>query len=125
MGWNLDSGLPIYSQLIEQLQCRIVSGAYVPGSRLASVRDLANEASVNPNTMQRAMTELERLGLIYTERTNGRYITENKELITMTKKQIALEKIGSFIAQMKELGYKTEETLELMEEASREGKGNE
>ena len=125
MGWNLDSGLPIYSQLIEQLQCRIVSGAYVPGSRLASVRDLANEASVNPNTMQRAMTELERLGLIYTERTNGRYITENKELITMTKKQIALEKIGSFIDQMKELGYKTEETLELMEEASREGKGNE
>lgn len=125
MGWNLDSGLPIYSQLIEQLQCRIVSGAYVPGSRLASVRDLANEASVNPNTMQRAMTELERLGLIYTERTNGRYITENKELITMTKKQIALEKIGSFIAQMKELGYKKEETLELMEEAGREGKGNE
>lgn len=125
MGWNLDSGLPIYSQLIEQLQCRIVSGAYAPGSRLASVRDLANEASVNPNTMQRAMTELERLGLIYTERTNGRYITENKELITMTKKQIALEKIGSFIDQMRELGYKKEEMLELMEEASREGKGNE
>ena len=125
MGWNLDSGLPIYSQLIEQLQCRIVSGAYVPGSRMASVRDLANEASVNPNTMQRAMTELERLGLIYTERTNGRYITENKELIAMTKKQIALEKIGSFIDQMRELGYKKEETLELMEEASREGKGNE
>ncbi|MEA4814080.1 MAG: GntR family transcriptional regulator [Oscillospiraceae bacterium] len=125
MGWNLDSGLPIYSQLIEQLQCRIVSGTYAPGSRLASVRDLANEASVNPNTMQRAMTELERLGLIYTERTNGRYITENKELIAMTKKKIALEKIGSFIDQMRELGYKKEEMLELMEEASREVKGNE
>ena len=120
MGWNLDSGRPIYSQLLEQLECRIVSGAYVPGARLASVRDLANEASVNPNTMQRALTELERLGLVYTERTSGRFITEDGELIAMTRKQIALEKIERFIAQMQELGYKKEEMLRLMEEAGTE-----
>jgi GntR family transcriptional regulator len=120
MGWNLDSGRPIYAQIIEQLQCRIVSGAYAPGARLASVRDLANEASVNPNTMQRALTELERLGLVYTERTSGRFITENGELIAMTRKQIALEKIERFIAQMQELGYRKEETLKLMEEAETE-----
>ena len=77
MAWNLDSDRPIYAQLLERIQLQIVSGIYGPGDKLPSVRDLAAEASVNPNTMQKAFAELERSGLIETKRTSGRFVTED------------------------------------------------
>ena len=77
MAWNLDADKPIYAQLVEIIQMQIISGQYRAGDRLPSVRELAAEASVNPNTMQKALAELERNGLIYTQRTSGRMVTED------------------------------------------------
>ena len=81
MEWELKSDRPIYTQLLEELKRRIVSGYYKPGEKLMPVRELAQEAKVNPNTMQKALVELEELGLIYTERTNGKFVTEDEKLI--------------------------------------------
>ena len=81
MAWQFDSGRPIYTQLLEQIRILIISGRYPAGSKLPSVRDLAAESSVNPNTMQRALAELERSGLIYSQRTSGRFVTEDEELV--------------------------------------------
>ena len=81
MAWELDSDRPIYAQLVERIQTEIVSGYYPPGGKLPSVRELASVAAVNPNTMQKAFAELERSGLIVTQRTNGRTVTEDVEKI--------------------------------------------
>ena len=97
MGWQLDKDRPIYIQLVEELQSRIVSGRYPPGSKVASVRDLAAEAAVNPNTMQRALAELEQNGLLRAERTSGRFVTEDAALIASVRKELAREKIGAFV----------------------------
>lgn len=105
MAWNLDSDRPIYAQLLERIQLQIVSGTYGPGDKLPSVRELAAEASVNPNTMQKAFAELERSGLIVTKRTSGRFVTEDKDMITQIRTQLAKEEALSFIEKMKELGF--------------------
>ena len=84
MAWQFRNDIPIYTQLIAQIQQRIVSGALLPGERLPSVRDLAAEAGVNPNTMQRAMMEMEREELVYSQRTAGRFVTEDGERIRPT-----------------------------------------
>ena len=85
MAWELDADRPIYAQLVERIQKEIVSGKYQPGEKLPSVRDLAAVAAVNPNTMQKAFAELERSGLIVTQRTSGRAVTEDTELIGNTR----------------------------------------
>ena len=85
MPWNLDSDRPIFLQIIEKIQLDIVSGIYQPGDKLPSVRELAQEASVNPNTMQKALSELERTGLVYSQRTSGRFITEDTSMIQRLK----------------------------------------
>ena len=85
MPWELDNDRPIYLQLMERIQQDIVSGIYKPGDRLPSVRDLAVEAAVNPNTMQKALSELERSGLVYSQRTSGRFITEDTRLLDEMK----------------------------------------
>ena len=78
MGWKIDDGRPIWTQLKEQMIKRIVSGTYSSGEKLPSVRDLAGEAGVNPNTMQKALAELERMGLVYSQRTSGRFVTDDE-----------------------------------------------
>ena len=87
MPWKLDADRPIFIQLVELLQMDILSGKYKPGDKISAVRDLAQEAAVNPNTMQKALTELERLGLVYTERTSGRFVTKDENLIMNLKKE--------------------------------------
>ncbi len=99
----------------------IISGRYAPGQRLPSVRDLAAEAAVNPNTMQRAFMELERIGLVYSVRTNGRYITEDTTMIEELKNSVAKEKINEFLTAMQGLGYKQEEILSLMQNTLKGG----
>ena len=79
MRWEFSNDAPIYTQLIQQIKVGIVAGVFPPGERLPSVRELATEAGVNPNTMQRALAELERDGLVYSQRTAGRFVTEDKE----------------------------------------------
>lgn len=114
MAWNLDSDRPIFLQIVERIQMDIISGRYAPGDKLPSVRDLAGEAAVNPNTMQKAFTELERTGLVYSMRTSGRFITEDITMIEELKSSLAKEKISEFLELMQNLGYENEEILSLM-----------
>ncbi len=116
MAWELNSDRPIYSQILEKIQTRIICGIYQPGERLPSVRELAAEASVNPNTMQRALSELEHSGLIITQRSSGRMVTEDTQMIQGTKREIAIAEIKAFFANMRELGYSSEEILQLINE---------
>lgn len=122
MSWNFVSDRPIYTQLLEQIRLRIISGQYPPGGKLDSVRDLAAEASVNPNTMQKALSELERSGLIYSQRTSGRFITEDENMIKQLKEEIAVRQVDEFLRAMKELGLNPEETLELLQKEIKEMK---
>ena len=114
MAWDLDNGRPIYAQLVERIQMQIVSGLYPPGSRLPSVRELAAVAAVNPNTMQKAFAELERSGLIVTQRTNGRTVTEDAELIRDIRAGLAQEHVENFLTRIRELGYTGQEAVELL-----------
>ena len=114
MAWNLNSDRPIYAQILEIIQMRIVSGIYRPGERIPSVRELAAEAGVNPNTMQKALSELERSGLVIAVRTSGRVVTE--EMIRQTKTALAREQVREFIDRMKRLGFNKEEVVELLEQ---------
>ena len=109
MPWNLNSDRPIFLQIVERIQMDIISGKYKPGDKLPSVRDLASEAAVNPNTMQKAFSELERTGLVYSQRTTGRFITEDTVMINELKASFAKEKITEFIALMQQLGFSKEE----------------
>ena len=120
MAWSLDSDRPIYAQLLERIQLQIVSGTYGPGDKLPSVRELAAEASVNPNTMQKAFAELERSGLIVTKRTSGRFVTEDKDMITQIRTQLAKEEALSFIEKMKELGFEKNDILALLSAVAEE-----
>lgn len=117
MTWDLNSDRPIYSQLVDKIKMDIVSGLYKAGDKIPSVRELAADASVNPNTMQKALAELERSGLLYSQRTSGRFITENQDLIDEIKEQIADEQIILFFERMKQLGYKKDDTLKLIDNA--------
>ena len=114
MKWQFSSDAPIYSQLIAQIKVGIVTGAFPPGERLPSVRDLAAEAGVNPNTMQRALTELERDGLVYSQRTAGRFVTEDQSMIASAKRSLAESHIQTFLRAMAHLGYDREEILTLL-----------
>lgn len=122
MPWNLDSDRPIFMQILERIRVDIISGRYQPGDKLPSVRELAAEAAVNPNTMQRAFAELERTGLVHSKRTSGRFITEDREMIEALKADIAKEKIQLFLDSMEQLGYDKEQILALMSRTL-DGKG--
>ena len=112
MKFEFDNNIPIYIQLVEQLKIYIISGNIKPGEKLPSVRDLALDTKVNPNTMQKALVELEELSLIYTERTNGKYVTEDKTLINKYKKEYANELTKKYFISMNNIGLKKEEILE-------------
>lgn len=122
MPWDLKSDRPIYSQLIEQIEIKICSGIFVPGSKLPSVRELAQEAAVNPNTMQKALSRLEEDGLLYTNRTSGRFITEDTKMIEQTKQKLAQEQISEFLEKMKSLGFGKTETLSIITSMLKEAK---
>ena len=121
MPWNLDNNRPIYLQLVERIQMDIVSGVYHAGDKLPSVRELAADAAVNPNTMQKAFTELERSGLVYTQRTNGRYITEDQERISRVREELARECTQSYLSNIRRLGYEREQALALAQKILEEG----
>ena len=114
MGWNFQADRPIYAQLMEEIKRRIISGVYKPGEKMPSVRDLAAEASVNPNTMQRAFAQLEQEGLLYTQRTSGRFVTEDEERIMDMKNELAKELIRDFWKNMEQLGFGRQQTLTLL-----------
>lgn len=120
MPWDLDNNRPIYIQIMERIQLDIVSGVYKPGDRLPSVRELALQAAVNPNTMQKALSELERSGIVYSKRTSGRLITEDESMLKRLKTELAEEHIHAFLEKMDKLGFSKEEILTLTQEQLKE-----
>lgn len=122
MAWDLKSDRPIYTQLIEKIEQKIFSGEYPLGSNLPSVRDLASEASVNPNTMQRALAKLEEEGLIVTHRTRGRTITEDANMVKQAKNKLAQTQISEFLEKMQLMGFNKDEVLILITDMLKEMK---
>jgi len=118
---QFQSNLPIYLQLVHIFKHRIVSGELQSGSKLESVRDLAIQFEVNPNTMQRALSELERDGLVYAERTSGRFITQNVGLIHEMQFALADEITEQFFQQMKSLGFSEQKSVELLQNKIKKG----
>jgi len=118
--YSFTNDKPIYAQLLDTFIIAIVSGELPSGSKLDSVRDLALSAQVNPNTMQKAMVELERLELVRTERASGRYITDNIERINQMKKELAQKEIETFMTKMKSLGLDKTEIIKLLDSAENE-----
>ena len=116
MNWSITGDRPVYLQLIEQMERAIVAGEYEAGARLPGVRELAAEAAVTPNTMQRALQELEARGLVNTQRTAGRTVTEDATRIAQLRRQLALRQADAFLNAMRALGYEKPEALALLEE---------
>ena len=114
MEYQFTNDKPIYLQLMDVFKVAIVSGELPKGQRLESVRDLAVIAKVNPNTMQKALSELERIGLVRTERTSGRFITDDEELILSMKNEIAEKEITVFLEKMKKMGITKDAVVKLI-----------
>ena len=115
MSWEFQDHLPIYAQLMDTLKRRIITGRYLPGEKLPSVRELAAEAGINPNTVQRAFSELEREGLIYTQRATGKYVTENSDEIKSARQALAKTQVAEFLSNMQSLGYSVGDVIVLLQ----------
>ena len=120
MTWEFKDNRPIYTQLVEQITLKIVSGEYKIGEKLPSVRDLASEATVNPNTMQKALAELERRGLVYSVRTSGRFITQDCNIIKDTQTTLAKDEIKEFLEKMQKIGFDKNRLLTTLKEVIKE-----
>ena len=120
MNYSFDNERPIYIQLVEKLMIEIVSGKLKPGERIPSVRELALALKVNPNTLQKALSELETEGLIFTERTNGKFVTENSKLIENKKKEMAKKVVSKYISDMKNIGIDFNEATKYLKDIGKE-----
>lgn len=116
--------IPIYMQIIDKIKHEIVSGERLPGSRVETVRDMAQDMGVNPNTVQRAFAELEREGLMFTERTSGRYITDDAELIKKIKEELIFSSIADFVSHMRKSGFTDDDIVRLVKKYIEEDGGN-
>lgn len=112
MEWNFKNGIPIYTQIVDEMTMRIASGQYPPGGKLPSVRELALEAGVNPNTMQRALAELERRELVHSERTSGRFVTEEEEILNTLHEDLAKRYFEEFADKLHKIGMSGEDIAE-------------
>ena len=120
MDWQFDNNLPIYTQIVYKFRLAIASGELKPGEKLAAVRDTAFQAGVNPNTMQRAFQELERLGLVYTQRSSGRYVTEDTKIISAARNALAEEFMKQFLRSMSGLGLDRRQIIDLLRKGENE-----
>lgn len=114
MEWKFQDDMPIYQQIMDRMKQGIAVGELKAGQRLPSVRELALEAGVNPNTMQKALAELEREGLLYSQRTSGRFVAEGEQMTKKLQEEMVKEYVGQFIQKMKKLGYSLDETAGLL-----------
>ena len=124
MGWKFKADQPIYLQIVEQIVTDILSGKYQLGEKLPSVRELAYLASVNPNTMQRALSELEAKGLAITQRNSGRYVTTEESAIEDARNARAYELVDEFLSRMCALGFTIEQIKERLENIGGGDNGN-
>lgn len=122
---DFDANKPIYLQIIEEIKNRIISARYAPGGKLPSVRDFAAELSVNPNTMQRALAQLENEGLIYTERTSGRFVSKDIVIIESIKDEQAISLTKKYLKDMQALDYQLDEIHSLLDDIKAIEKGEE
>lgn len=125
MKWEFDNKRPIYLQIVEQIKLMIVSGEYNPGDKLKSVRELAYDAKVNPNTMQKALAELERDNLVFANRTAGRFITDDGDKIQHLKYETAQCKVSDFLRDMNQIGYDTENVINIIKNYNERRQKNE
>lgn len=109
MDWHLSNDKPIYLQLIDQIKRQILAGRYDAGSSFPSVRELAADAAVNPNTMQRTLAALEQQGLLVGSRTNGRTVTSDASLLSCMREELARDAYLQFFHALTELGFSREE----------------
>ena len=121
MEYIFNNERPIYIQLVEMIRIEIVSGKFKKGQKIPSVRELALIMKVNPNTMQKALVELENEQLIYTERTNGKYVTEDEELIEKVKKELAKEIVDNYLNSMKNIGIDYNSAVKYLQEGGKDG----
>lgn len=115
MDITFDNNIPIYIQVLEYIKIYIISGTFKCGEKLPSVRDFALTFKVNPNTMQKALQELENAGLIYTERTNGKYVTKDNKIIEKLKDEYALTLAKSYFEGMKRIGLGKAESIKYLD----------
>lgn len=115
MPWIFNNSKPIYSQIEEEIKKMILSGKLSKGSKMKSVRELAQEAGVNPNTMQKALSEIERQGLIITERTSGRFVTAEIQKIQNLRTEFLNEKVKILIQELKSLNFDKTDVIELID----------
>ncbi|HEL1640262.1 GntR family transcriptional regulator [Streptococcus suis] len=115
MAWKFDNNVPIYIQITNTIKLQIVTNQLQPGDKLPTVRDLAETAGVNPNTVQRALSDLEDEGFVYSVRTTGRFVTDNTELITQTRIELAQQELDNFVTNMLNLGFNPDELNEQLE----------
>ena len=125
MDWNITAGRPVYVQLVEQMELALVNGIFPPGSKIPPVRELAAEAGVNPNTMQRALQELEGRGLLQAQRTAGRTVTADAEILQQLRRKRAQTLAEKFLHQMQALGLDRAQTEELLRETAEGGEHDE
>ena len=121
MSWEIKGDRPVYAQLVEIIGQKIIKNEFPPDSKLPSVRDLAAMAEVNPNTMQKALVELETEGLISSVRTTGKYVTNDVSLIENYKRKLAVRELGAFVGKMKDLGFEVEEIKQLVDKEVNDG----
>lgn len=112
--WDFNNEKPVYMQIMEEIKAKVISGEYTAGQRIPSVRELAEDARVNPNTMQKALMETEREGLIFSMRTSGKYITNDVEMISNLKTETAKKELDIFFKRMNKIGLKKEEIIEII-----------
>ena len=116
MDFAFDNNIPIYIQVLEYMKIYLISGAFKCGEKLPSVRDFSATFKVNPNTMQKALAELESMNLIYTERTNGKFVTKDEKLIEKLKDEYALTLAKSYFQGMKKIGLGKADSIRYLEE---------
>lgn len=116
MDWEFTDDTPVYLQIMNQVKVRIAAGILQPGEKIAPVRELAMEAGVNPNTMQKALAELEREGVLYSKRTSGRFVAENEKQTQGLQQQMAASQMENYLAAMQQLGYDSEQAVEELKE---------
>lgn len=122
---KFDNTIPIYLQIMQEIKIWIVAGKLKAGEKMASVRELASLFEVNPNTMQRALTELERENLLYTERTSGRFITVDEGLIMNIRDNLAEQELKKFISYMNKIGYNSTDIIQKIQKIEKGEKKDE
>ena len=124
MGWKFENDRPIYLQIASFIERDILKGKYKAGDKLPSVREFASVADVNPNTMQKAFSELEKNNIVFSSRTSGRFVTEDEEIIQRRRVLLAKDYVNDFIVKMKEIGFNEKEIMLILRD-SMKGEDNE